>query len=186
MRTMRRTIVRTITAASASLALVATAPAKADVVTDWNQTAIGAMKVANVANNPWSRNMAMMHVAMSDAVNTVQNKYAIYAPGGAGAPSASAEAAAAAAARTVLLHQLPAQKALIEQAFETSIKDIPDGPARKEGIAIGEKCGAAIVADRAADGTGAPDAYRPVTSPGVWVPTTPPSLRSTHGPPPGS
>ena len=28
-------------------------------------------------------------------------------------------------------------------------------------------------ADRAADGTNVPDAYRPMTSPGVWVPTTP-------------
>jgi len=148
--------------------------AKADVITDWNQTAIGAMKVANLAGNPWSRNMAMMHVAMSDAVNSVQNKYSVYASGGANAPSASAEVAAAAAARIVLLKQVPAQKALIEQAFETSIKDIPESAAKKEGIAIGEKCGEAIVADRASDGTSLPDAYRPVTMPGVWVPTTPP------------
>ena len=51
-------------------------PAAADVITDWNQTAIEAMKVANIAGNPWTRNMAMMHVAMSDAVNSVQHKYA--------------------------------------------------------------------------------------------------------------
>ena len=66
-----------------------------------------AMKAANIAGNPWTRNMAMMHVAMSDAVNSVQNRYALYAPGGAPMPTASAEAAAAAAARAVLLQQLP-------------------------------------------------------------------------------
>src|SRR6187397_3588057 len=174
MSIMPRAIVKGVTAASMCLVMGLAAPARADVVTDWNQTAIAAMKAANVAGNPWSRNMAMVHVAMSDAVNSVQNKYAIYASGGAPAPSASAEAAAAAAARTVLLQQVPAQKVLIEQAFEASTKDIPDGAAKKDGIAIGEKCGAAIIADRASDGTSVPDSYRPMTSPGVWIPTTPP------------
>jgi hypothetical protein len=89
-------------------------------------------------------------------------------------PGASVEAAAAAAARGVLLQQVPGQKALIEQAFEASTKAIPDGTAKKDGIAIGEKCAAAIIADRASDGTSVPDTYRPVTTPGVWIPTTPP------------
>ena len=150
MRIVPRAIVKGVTAASVCLVVVLASPSRADVITDWNQTAIAAMKAANVAGNPWSRNMAMVHVAMSDAVNSVQNKYAIYAPGGAPASSASAEAAAAAAARTVLLQQVPAQKVLIEQAFEASTKDIPDGAAKKDGIAIGEKCGAAIIADRRA------------------------------------
>ena len=174
MRTLSFAIAKAIAAAITYVSLALISPASADVVTDWNQTAIGAMKIANVAGNPWSRNMAMMHVAMSDAVNSVQGKYAIYAPSCPPAPSASAEAAAAAAARTVLLQQLPGQKTLIDQAFEASIKDIPDDAARKEGIAIGEKCGTAIIADRASDGTSVPDTYRPVTSPGVWIPTTPP------------
>jgi hypothetical protein len=69
---------------------------------------------------------------------------------------------------------VPGQKALIEQAFESSTKNIPDGPGKQEGIAIGDKCGAAIIADRASDGTSVPDTYRPVTSPGAWIPTTPP------------
>ena len=160
--------------AGVSLVLGTTSPAKADMITDWNQTAIAAMKAANVAGNPWTRNMAMMHVAMSDAVNTVQNKYTIYAAAGPANPSASAEAAAAAAAQRVLLQQLPGQKALLEQAFVESTKAVPDGPARQEGIAIGEKCAAAILADRASDGTNVADTYRPITTPGTWIPTTPP------------
>lgn len=140
-------------------------------MTDWNRTAIDAMNAARTVLNPQARNLAMMHVAMSDAVNSVQKKYATHAPGGAPTPGASAEAAAAAAARAVLLQQLPAQKALIDQAFQASMKAIPDGPARKDGIAIGETCAAAVIADRAADGTAVPDTYRPVTAPGVWIPT---------------
>jgi len=112
-----------LTAVGATLVLILTGSAKADVITDWNQTAIGVMKVASIAGNPWSRTMAMMHVAMSDAVNSVQHKYAVYLTGGTPMPSASAEAAAAAAARTVLLQQMPAQNALIERAYEASLKD---------------------------------------------------------------
>ena len=174
MRILPRAIASVIAAANVCFVVAVPSPASADVITDWNQTAIAAMKVANVTGNPWTRNMAMAHVAMSDAVNSVQNKYAIYAPGGAPAPGASAEAAAAAAARAVLLKQLPNQKALIEQAYEGSTKDIPDGAAKKDGIAIGEKCAAAIIADRASDGTSVPDTYRPITTPGQWIPTTPP------------
>jgi hypothetical protein len=149
-------------------------PAAADVITDWSTTAQAVLKAANTGGNPATRNLAMMHVAMSDAVNSVQNKYAVYVPAGTPAPGASVEAAAAAAAKAILLRQVPGQKAAIEQAFEASIKGLPDGAARKDGIAIGEKCAAAVIAERASDGTNAPDTYRPVTSPGVWIPTVPP------------
>ena len=66
--------------------------------------------MANIAGNSLTRNLAMMHVAMSDAVNSVQNKYALYVPGAPAAPAASAEAAAAAAARTILLQQVPLRR----------------------------------------------------------------------------
>jgi hypothetical protein len=174
MRIASSRITKEIAAAGVCLVVAFASPARADVITDWNQTAIEAMKVASIAGNPWTRNLAMMHVAMSDAVNSVQHKYALYAPGGMMAPAASPEAAAAAAARTILLQQVPSQKALIEQAFEASTKNIPDGSAKKDGVALGEKCAAAVLADRAGDGTAAPNTYRPVTTPGVWIPTTPP------------
>ena len=55
-------------------------PASADVITDWNRMAVAVMMAANTGGNPSARNMGMMHVAMSDAVNSVQNRFAIYAP----------------------------------------------------------------------------------------------------------
>jgi hypothetical protein len=39
---------------------------------------------------------------------------------------------------------------------------------------LGEQVGTVILAERANDGTDMPDTYRPLTRPGVWVPTTPP------------
>ncbi len=156
------------------LIAVASGTARADIVTDWNQTAIEVMKVARVAGNPWSRTLAMMHVAMSDAINSVQGRYMCYVATVAVMPGASAEVAAAAAARQILVELFPNQKAIVEGAYEASVKAIPKDRRRVQGVTLGEQVAAAVQANRSADGTSVPDTYRPITSPGVWVPTTPP------------
>ncbi|TMH94733.1 MAG: vanadium-dependent haloperoxidase [Betaproteobacteria bacterium] len=161
--------------AIAGLTLLAgTTLVRADVITDWTQTAIDVMKAVNVAGNPWTRSMAMMHVSMSDSVNAVENRYARFTPDIAADPNASAEAAAAAAAREILMRQYPGQKARIDTAFTAMLERVPDSPARAAGIALGEKVAASVFADRQNDDTNVPDTYRPLTRPGVWVPTTPP------------
>ena len=154
--------------------LVGTTLVRADVITDWTQTAIDVMKAVNVAGNPWTRSMAIMHVSMSDSVNAVENRYARFTPGTPADPNASAEAAAAAAAREILMRQYPGQKARIDTAFAAMLERVPDSPARAAGIALGEKVAASVFTDRQNDDTNVPDTYRPLTRPGVWVPTTPP------------
>jgi hypothetical protein len=148
--------------------------AHADVITDWNQNALEVLKAGNVAGNPWSRAMAMVHVAMCDAVNSVQPRYTRYASTAPAAPDASAEASAVSAARHILIQLVPAQKSKIDEAYAASLNRIPDGPAKNDGIVLGEQVAAVIQADRATDATDEPDTYRPITSPGVWVPTQPP------------
>ncbi|MBR1215580.1 vanadium-dependent haloperoxidase [Bradyrhizobium sp. JYMT SZCCT0180] len=150
------------------------APARADVVTDWN--VITNDLVANdVGNNPKLRTLAMVHVAMSDAINTVQNRYTRVVATLPAAPSASAEAAAAAAAQQILTQVYPQQKSKIEEGYAASLKAIPEGPAKTEGIKLGMEVAAAVQADRANDGTNAPDAYRPHAAPGAYVPTSLPA-----------
>ncbi len=87
-----------IAAAAAIVTFMAAASgaARADTVTDWNQTAIEVMKVARVGGNPCSRSLAMMHVAMSDAINSVGGRYKRVIATGPAMPGASAEAAAGA------------------------------------------------------------------------------------------
>jgi hypothetical protein len=167
MNAVRTTVVSLMLISGATLA-------RADVITDWTQTAIDVMKAVNVSGNPWTRSLAIMHVSMSDSVNAVENRYARFTPDIAPDQNASAEAAAAAAAREILMRQYPGQKARIDAAFGAMLEKIPDSPARAAGIALGEKVGAAVFADRQNDATNAPDTYRPLTRPGVWVPTTPP------------
>jgi hypothetical protein len=149
-------------------------PIRADVITNWNNTAMAVMKAVNVGGNPWTRSMALVNVSMSDAVNSVQNRYSRYMPELPSDPNASAEAAASAAAREILMRQYPGQKARIDAAFVETMQTIPDNPARVAGVDLGEKVAAAIFAERQNDATNMPDTYRPLTTPGVWVPTTPP------------
>ena len=155
------------------MTLCATA-ARADVITDWNRTALEVLKAGNMAGNPWSRAMALVHVAMSDAVNSVQTRHTRYASAAPTAPNASAEAAAVSAARHVLVQLLPGQRSKIDEAYAESLGRIPDGPGKTDGIALGEQVAVLVQADRATDATNAPETYRPITSPGVWVPTQPP------------
>ncbi|MEH2507982.1 hypothetical protein V1290_006793 [Bradyrhizobium sp. AZCC 1578] len=146
----------------------------ADVIADWNNTAMAVMKAVNVGGNPWTRSMALVNVSMSDAVNSVQNRYSRYIQELPIDPNASAEAAAAAAAREILMRQYPGQKERIDAAFAETMKIIPDNPARAAGIDLGAKVADAVFAERQSDATNAPDTYRPFTTAGIWVPTTPP------------
>lgn len=149
------------------------ASARADVITDWN-VITNALVSNDIGNNPRLRTLAMVHVAMSDAINTVQNRYTRVVATLPAAPDASAEAAAATAARQILTQIYPQQKAKIEEAYTASLKAIPDGPAKTEGINLGMEVAGAVQVDRANDGTETPDTYRPHTTPGAYVPTTPP------------
>jgi hypothetical protein len=152
-------------------ALLAT-PTRADVVTDWNALT-NALVANDVGNNPKLRTLAMVHVAMSDAINTVQNRHSRVVAMLPAAPNASAEAAAATAARQILTQIYPEQKAKTEETYAASLKAIADGTAKTEGIKLGMEVAAAVQTDRANDGTNVPDTYRPHTAPGAYVPTTP-------------
>jgi hypothetical protein len=152
------------------LMVVAACTARADVVTDWNATT-NALVANDVGNNPRLRTLAMVHVAMSDAINTVLNRYTRVVATPPAVPDASADAAAATAAREILIQIYPEQKARIEEAYAASLKAIPEGPTKAAAIKVGAQVATAVLADRANDGTNEPDTYRPHTTPGAYVPT---------------
>jgi len=156
-----------------TMALSAT-QASADVITEWNQAATDLMRTIGIVGSPAARSMAMMNVAMSDAVNSVRGRYTRFIAQIPLASNASAEAAASAAAKDALLRLFPAQKARIEEVYAVTLKGIPDGAAKSTGIAVGEQIAAAVYADRSNDAVNSPNNYRPITTPGVWIPTTPP------------
>jgi hypothetical protein len=151
------------------------APAGGDAVILWNARAGEAATKACIAplDDPFheSRMYAMMHIAVHDALNAIDRRFQPYAFDKRVEPGASPEAAVAAAARDVmvpLLGQLPrelpfitqacidAAIASVETAYNAAIADVPEGPAKAQGIAAGQAAAAAILARRAADGAVGP------------------------------
>ena len=167
---------KTLAAAALSAALLGTAaPARADTVTEWNLNASNALFV--VAGQPPQvsvPHLAMVHGAVYDAVNAIDAGHEGYlmTPGTA-QPSASKEAAAATAAHDVLVHLVPAQKPVLDAQLATSLLGVPDGTAEAEGIAVGIKAAAAMIAARTGDGRFGPFRFAVGTGPGVWRPVLP-------------
>jgi hypothetical protein len=85
--TMGGSIMKPSALALGLFAGLAACTASADTITDWNKTTHAVMRAANVASNPASRALAMVHVAMSDAVNGVQDRYARFLPDSPAAPA---------------------------------------------------------------------------------------------------
>lgn len=131
------------------------AVARADVVLDWNAIAINTA-VAN-KQNPFAqaRYAAIVQLAVFEAVNSITGEYNPYL-GIKGATGASAKAAAIEAAYQVLNHYFPASAATLLTAYTNSLAQIPDGPAKVDGLAAGDAAAAAMIALRANDGSSPP------------------------------
>src|SRR5712671_1072056 len=159
----------------AAVMIAATPSAFANVITDWDEKAIAAVAPMSSlgGTNPYlaQRMMALVHVAMFDAVNSIERRYRPYLVQLPADPATSKEAAAAAAAAAVLATIDEKTAGEMKGALATYLGSIPDGAAKSDGIKLGEAVAAKVVAARANDGSDAPDAYRPRTSPGVYVPT---------------
>jgi hypothetical protein len=155
-------------------------PSRADVIADWNAKAEAVAIEKRMLPPPNARGMAMLHVAMFEAVNAIDRKYAPYKLTLAADSNLSKEAAAAAAAYTVLVALHPDQLSSLDSALKASLSAIAEGEPKAKGIELGKKAGAEILALRAHDGANAPESYRPHTSPGLYVPTVVP-VSSTYG-----
>jgi hypothetical protein len=81
----------------------------ADAVLDWNEVGAATVLAARQGPPDGARGLAMMHVAMFNAVNAIQGRNPAFGFD-ARAEGASANAAAAAAARTVLSELFPDQR----------------------------------------------------------------------------
>jgi len=157
----------------AATMMCAAPSAFANVITDWDEKAEVVVTPILSGTSPhmaW-RMMGMVHAAMFDAVNSIERRYRPYLVQLPADPTTSKEAAAAAAAAAVLATVDAKTAGEMKAALATYLRSIPDGTAKSDGVKLGEAVAAKVAAARANDGSDAPDAYRPRTSPGVYVPT---------------
>ena len=157
----------------------------ADAVVTWNENAAKAATAAclHISGNGLveSRMYAMVHVAIHDAVNAIERRSRPYVfDAQAGTPT-SLDAAVAAAARATLvsviatLPESPACRAAgianAEASYAAALAAIPNGPAKTNGLTLGQAAAAAIIALRVGDGSDAPMVdpnYPQGTEPGEW------------------
>jgi hypothetical protein len=158
---------------SGAIALFATA-ARADVIMDWNAKADAIAIEKQLLNAPNARGQAMLHIAMFEAVNAIDKRYAPYKLNLVADRAASREAAAASAGYDVLLTLYPDRKSDLDATLAASLAGIAESEAKSKGIELGKQAAAGIIALRANDGSNTPESYRPATTPGVYVPTAMP------------
>jgi len=168
---LRRSLLVLFAASVASLA-------RADVILDWNRFALPiATGVPGTTPPVTFRAMAMVNVAMFQAVNSVEPRYQPYKSALAPAPGASKDAAAAVAAARVLARLYPEAGQKIDAELKQHLEKAADragGPAGvAASVALGEKAAAMVWELRANDGANAPDSYRPKTAAGRYIPTAP-------------
>lgn len=166
-----------------ALIFLSAATARPDTVLDWNVVALKTTAAAPFNPPLESRNLAIVHAAMFDAVNSIVGEFRPYAVELDAPTGASPDAAAAAAAHFVLVKLYPAQQAMLDAAYMASLSAILSGPAKTDGIAVGESVASKILAMRAGDGAQAAIVvpYTPGSQAGDWVPT-PPAFRPALDP----
>jgi hypothetical protein len=149
-----------------------------DQVIQWNRTLLQILQTpgAQPATIHPTRSMAIVHLAMYDAVNAIVGGHepylALHAP-----RAASPEAAAAAAAHATLLALFPIDQSVIDAKFADSLAQIGDGAHVRQGIRVGNEAADAILAARAHDGSDStPPAFVPQSGPGEYQ-LTPPNFQ---------
>ena len=161
---------------------------RGDVILDWNASLLGVIRDwTTTSNDPYpnrivterppvaARNLAMVHAAMYDAVNSIERTHQPYHVDIAAPAGASPVAAAAAAAHRVAseLYQEPDELAVFDAALAEALATVPDGAAETNGVALGRQVADAILTLRSTDGASANVAYTPGTDPGDWNRTFP-------------
>lgn len=170
-----------------SLMLSASSGAQ-NAVTEWNLNAEKAVLAnSTVSGNAvvTARAYLLMHVAVFDAVNGIEQRYTPYHVDVAAPDGASRRAAAIEAAYTTLVALFPSQKSTLDGELASSLaslsadnEDSEDSQSIDLGLAWGQQVANDILAWRSSDGFNT--ALPPVTGglvPGQWRPT-PPAFQS--------
>ena len=168
-RLLKRALLVTSTAALLSVPQIA----NADIVTDWNTIAVSTVS-ADTLSNRQSRDLAMVHAAMFDAMNAIRPYYAPAMVSITAKGYASREAAAAQAAHDVLLALFPAQLANLDAQLAASLAQIPDDDTehghrpKYEGIVTGQAAAAAVLNARQNDHAFDRVSFTPLSGPGEY------------------
>jgi len=154
------------------LVLTDTSALRGDEVLHWNALLLNSVAEEMTPPPVASRKMAMTHIAIYDAVNSIvkdHKPYLFFMPALADLPQ---DAAIAAAAHATLIAIFPQFQEIYDMELTDTLSRIPNGPDKDAAVLLGQAAATAILAERASDpnGTAAPG-NPPAWRPGVWKPT---------------
>lgn len=139
----------------------------ADPVLYWHQVAATAPVVVR-HGGPYQqfRALAMVQLAVHDALNAIDPRFETYSTVPTAPASASPNAAVAAAAHDVVMGLIPPNadpahpnsvaRLAVQNAYTAALAAIADGTAENDGVAAGQAAAAAILATRTNDGSASP------------------------------
>jgi membrane-associated phospholipid phosphatase len=145
-------------------------------VIDWNRLLLSIVNTpgAQPANVQPTRNFAILHAAIYDAVSSIDRTHEPYLISVRAPRDASETAAADAAAHTALVGLYPAQQGTVDAAYAAELAQVPDGPAKDKGVRLGEQVAGDLLAIRSNDGSNVtPTPFVAGTNPGDYRPTPP-------------
>ena len=148
-----------------------------DPVVQWNRNLLAIVRTpgAQPATIHPTRSFAILHAAIFDAVNAIDQTHTPYAVRFSGVSrQASQPASADAAAHGVLVALYPGFISTLDAEFQQSLTLVPDGVSKIEGIRIGQAVAEAILSLRSNDGANQPPVpYVFGTAPGDYQSTPP-------------
>ncbi|HRK07876.1 MAG TPA: vanadium-dependent haloperoxidase [Pseudobdellovibrionaceae bacterium] len=141
----------------------------------WNDVTLSAIRTARLTPPLSSRALAMVHVAMFEAANSIDQRYAPYAKYDSKATrDLSMEVAMASAARQILKDIFPLQKYFFERTYDVGTQALKGLPQYAASVDLGQRVAKQLIQDRAVDLEFAKmEEYFQLPAPGRWIPTLP-------------
>jgi membrane-associated phospholipid phosphatase len=146
------------------------------VVIDWNQVLLSIVNTpgAQPANVQPTRDFAIVHAAIYDAVDAIDRTHEPYLIDVHPPRDASETAAADAAAHTALVGLYGSQQSMLDADYASELAKVPDGPAKDQGIRVGNEVAVDLLAIRANDGSSVMQPpFAAGSDPGDFRPTPP-------------
>jgi membrane-associated phospholipid phosphatase len=149
-------------------------PPACDAVLRFNEAALAAIRTDRTPPPVAVRRLALVHVAVYDAVNATAPDHEPFRVAFDAPVDADPEAAAAVAAHRTLTEFYPGQAEQLDAVLAGALAPVPAGPRKSRGIALGQLVAERVLAWRAGDAAVARGSrYAPRPAPGRWRPTPP-------------